>query len=217
MIKTTTWQPKRTTTTPPAPQPPWSKSCFIKVTSNSFQVVAKLRWVSQRKTTKNKYFVRVCETCFTAQESLLPWEVKSLRCTAGPGFWWSAAEFWGLWALWCRAQWNVSITGVLHWSHTALKLLKGRMNDTDHGFTTASHFKSLTSGIHCNFFLGRLCVLLGSACDVARRGTNATIPGLRKCTCYALTATNWHPFYCIDASFRMLQDVSQIHSSCQRF
>lgn len=77
--------PPTTITTNTTTQLPQSKSCIIKVMSNLFQVVAKLRRVSQRKITKTKYFVRVRETCFAAQESPLPWEVKSLRCTAGPG------------------------------------------------------------------------------------------------------------------------------------
>lgn len=132
LIKTTTWQPKRTTTITPAPptspRTPRSKSCFIKVPSNSFQVVAKLRRVSQRETTKTNILCALVR-CAPQRRSLrCPWEVKSLRCSCGLGVWWGAAEFGGLWALGCRAQWNMSITGVLHWSHKAFEPLKGTTN-----------------------------------------------------------------------------------------
>lgn len=114
--------------------------------SNTFKSLPNCVVFRRGKTTKTKYFVWFRETCFVAQESL-PWEVNSIHAeslqvkqTASGHLhhswrlrvWWITAEIQDQ----CCARWNLSITVVVHWSHTTLEPLKDKVNDIDHGFST---------------------------------------------------------------------------------
>lgn len=121
LIKTTTWQPKRSTTithNPSHHQLPSSPleqimlhQSHVKLISSRCQVASSFT----KENNKNKYFVRVCEMCFTAQESLLPWEVKSLRCSTA----WSLMKCSWVWGI-TGSLVSCSLKCVHHWGLTLI-------------------------------------------------------------------------------------------------